>query len=77
MDKPITVARYELKQCCMKNISISGLPLFIVAELFREMLEEIKPLAEEQTNLDVEKWNAYLEEEQKEEEKDGDSEQAG
>lgn len=56
MDKPISVVRMELKQATVENINRSGLPLFLVLDLFEEIVRELKPLAKKQMEDEIEQW---------------------
>ena len=56
MDKPISVVRMELKQATVENINRSGLPLFLVLDLFEEIVRELKPLAKKQMEDEIEEW---------------------
>ena len=56
MDKPISVVRMELKQATVENINRSGLPLFLVVGLMEEILRELKPLAKQQMEEEIEQW---------------------
>lgn len=54
--KPISVVRMELKEATVENINRSGLPLFLVVGLFEEILKELKPLAKQQMEEELEAW---------------------
>lgn len=56
MDKPISVVRMELKQATVENINRSRLPLFLVVGLMEEILRELKPLAKQQMEDEIEQW---------------------
>lgn len=66
MDKPISVVRMELKEATIENINRSGLPLFIVVQLFEEMLSELKPLSKKQMDNEIRRWRESSEEVDKE-----------
>ncbi len=56
MDKPITVAREEFTQDLIKMVNTAELPAFVIADILKDALAEIRRIAERQLAEDRQKW---------------------
>ena len=52
MDKPLTVAREEFIESLVKLINESGLPMFVVESILRDITAETKAAAQKQYEAD-------------------------
>lgn len=52
MNKPLTVAREELKNAMADLINNSGLPFFITADILKDFLTQISVLEKQQLEAD-------------------------
>ena len=63
MDKPITVKIEELKQKLVADVNNSGLHLYIVDSVFKELYNEIHVTLANLTKQEVEDYNKAISEE--------------
>lgn len=61
MEKSIIVALAELRQVTTENIQRSNLPLSIVLSLLEGICNDLRPIAKQQEEDEIKKWNAYIE----------------
>lgn len=58
MDKPVTVVREELRETVTQAINKSGLPAFVVADMFERFLAELRQIEKQQYEDDLRKYNS-------------------
>ena len=66
MQKPITVARQELIERVSSAVNESGLPAFVVADVFRTFIGQLENLQSEQLRRDSEMWGKFVAEKENE-----------
>lgn len=74
MQKPITVARQEFIETVANAVNNSDLPAFLVIDVLRMFLSQLKPQEEQQFQRDLSDWEKYQAEEA-ERKSDGDTKQ--
>lgn len=62
MQKPIVIAREELKETIMSIINGSELPMFIIADILRPILVEAEEKTHLQYQMEMEKYKKEQEE---------------
>lgn len=60
VQKPITVARAEFISGITSLINESGLPPFIIEPILKDMLYDVRVMAQRQLEQDTQKYNAML-----------------
>lgn len=60
MQKPITVIEYEFENNLIDLINGSGLPMFIVESVLKDIILSVKSKADEQLRKDLEDYRSYL-----------------
>lgn len=56
MDKPITVAREEFIEALVKLVNESGLPMFAVEDVLKNITSEVKMAAQQQYEADKKRY---------------------
>lgn len=72
VQKPITVARAEFISGITSLINESGLPPFIIEPILKDMLYDVKVMAQRQLEQDTKHYNDLLEATNREEPQCGD-----
>ena len=67
---PITVARAQFQQKVAELVNTAGLPAFIMADVFRDMVRTLDQFAEQQYQQELAAYQAEQEKEQEPEEKE-------
>ena len=57
MEKPVTIRREELRQNVTKLVNESGLPAFVVADMFEGFLRELRMLERQQLTEDQRRYS--------------------
>lgn len=57
MNKPMSVARHEFIESLTKLINESGLPPFVIEPILGDFHSDIRLLAQQQYELDLENYN--------------------
>lgn len=76
MNKPITVAREEIKSRLIQYINEAGMPAFVVKDVINELLPQLETNIKAEYEADMARYAEALEEAQRQEEekaKDQDS----
>ena len=60
MQKPITVARQEFIEKISSAVNESGLPAFVVADVFKTFMVQLENLQSEQLRRDSEMWGKFV-----------------
>ena len=58
MEKPVTVTRVEFAETVVRAARESRLPAFILADILKELREQLNAEAEEQYRRDKQAWDA-------------------
>ena len=66
MEKPITVARVEFAEAVVKAARDSRLPAFVLADVLKDLREQLNSEAEAQYRRDADAWNAAQAEKERE-----------
>ena len=61
MDKPITVAREEFIEALVKLVNESGLPMFAVEDILKNIAAEVKMAAQQQYEADKKRYEEEAE----------------
>lgn len=61
MDKPITVAREEFIEALVKLVNESGLPMFAVEDVLKNIAAETKMAAQQQYKADKKRYEEEAE----------------
>ena len=61
MDKPITVAREEFIEALVKLVNESGLPMFAVEDILKNVAAEVKMAAQQQYEADKKRYEEEAE----------------
>lgn len=61
MDKPITVAREEFIEALVKLVNESGLPMFAVEDVLKNIAAEVKAAAQQQYEADKKRYEEEAE----------------
>lgn len=72
VQKPITVARAEFISGITSLINESGLPPFIIEPILKDMLYDVRVMAQRQLEQDTQRYNAMLDTANQEEPQCGD-----
>lgn len=72
VQKPITVARAEFISGITSLINESGLPPFIIEPILKDMLYDVRVMAQRQLEQDTQRYNAMLDATNQEEPQCGD-----
>lgn len=60
MDKPLTVAYEEMKSSIINLINETTLPVFMLEPIFKDFLTEIREVAKNQYEYDMNQYAQYL-----------------
>ena len=60
IEKPITVARQEFIDAISDTINKSGLPLFIIEPILKDVYLEVKSLSQKQYEIDRDEYESKL-----------------
>lgn len=69
MQKPATILRQEFIEKQIELINGSGLPPFVLADIFEDTLQELRRMAQQQYQKDCAEWEEFQKQEAEKETK--------